>query len=230
MKYLLIGGAGYVGTRLWKALAADPQNEVEVIDLGLLWPEHVHSYVEWRDVRDEDPAQALDYDVVIWLATIHDTPESERAAWHNLTRQLMVDLPRDWERWARRFVYFSSMRAVTHPETLYGQRKLEFEARARESTLIIRPGTVWGDFHPDMPNRLHTAVNRQLYFPDQHIEVPENRVFLPRLVDATLECLENGTTGVVNAVDPEPEWQRPELGAHPMEHYRRHYGVNPETD
>ena len=224
MKYLLVGGAGYVGARLYKRLCANPENTVEVLDPGLLWPKHVEYPHPVRDVRGSDPNIAQGYDCVIWLATIHDVPPEEAGAWFRVTRELMVDLPRRWEKNAHRFVYFSSMRAETHPKTLYGRRKKAFEDHALSNTLCIRPGTVWGGYHPDLPNRNHTALNRAVLDPDADIKIPKNFVHVDNLVDLTLRSIEGGKTGIVEAVDLGP-WQRPKLGTHPMEIYRSFYDV-----
>lgn len=197
MNILLIGGAGYIGSRLSRALEARG-HAISVIDPrilgaepGLPFPCEAYDVREWTPGKEpQGPhAKMRQPDVVIWLASIHDVGNDRESDWEAIAYELMVKLPLEWaaatQKAGGRFIYFSSTRAGTHTNRLYGRMKRRFEQLAmshERPPTIIRPGTVWGSLDDSgaLPNRVHTVVNRMLVQPDWRPEPLEESFFTCR--------------------------------------------------
>lgn len=249
MKILLIGGAGYIGSRLRRALEM-LNHDVAIVDPEILTgkPDPI------EDVRELVPSQGELADVTVWLASIHDVSEDEAPEWGRIAHELMVRLPQDWntavQARGKRFIYFSSMRAATHKNRLYGWMKALAESVLRGAT-ILRPGTVWGGLAPSLPNRTHTLLNRMLVQPQWRPEPHTDPFFtcnMKRVVHAVTELIEEPrhawsglTIPLVDQKSPITgkqivEGWRPQgwskemnrantvlMGKHPMELYRQYY-------
>lgn len=265
MNVLLVGGAGYIGSRLARTLE-ERGHTCQTIDAGIL--ARPGSFHGEHDVRSgglsTDPfsvhfeRESFTYPdrapVVIWLASIHDVPKDQEEQWREIAYDLMVRLP---EKWAKatiesggRFIYFSSTRAGTHPDRLYGWLKRRFERVRPFGTTVVRPGTVWGALSETLPNRCHTVVNRMLidsqWLPEP-LEEPFftcQYAFLERVVVDLVERPQTVWQGLVvpltdtlvpiTGAKLAGGW-RPqgyaseavprglEMGEHPMEAYRRYY-------
>lgn len=157
-KVYLVGGGGYVGSRLDKELKTLGW-ETNIIDLGLFGR------------KDFMPQDVLTVPVpddgwpVVWLASVHDaTVRPWEVEWSEIARKIMVHAPLAWVE-NHPMVYVSSMRAVTGTHRMYGAIKRLAEIRLLEEgacCAIVRPGTVWGGFDPELPNRTMTAINKYI--------------------------------------------------------------------
>lgn len=200
---VIVGGAGYVGTRLHDLLP-----EAESVDPGIL-----QGLCDRRgDVRNVSPHG----DVVVWLASIHELREGDlEEDWRAVAEMLMVDGPLEWalEVVSRggRFVYLSSTRAETAPERLYGRMKLRAERLLLEvggDISIVRAGTVWGGLLPGRPNRVQTIINRLILEPGLEIFPGQESFYtthLPRLVGELERSAHTRWRGLKTVTDsPEP--------------------------
>lgn len=245
MNILLIGGAGYIGSRLSAALE-ELGHKTIILDANLL------SGGGGQDVRTA-PVEVAPYDAIVWLASIHDMSGQEEE-WQSIAYQLMVSKPLEWATAAAAqyvpFLYFSSTRAGTHPDSQYGWNKARFESIRPRGTTVVRPGTVWGMLDMELPNRTHTIVNRMIV-DSAWMPSPGNQPFftcamrwlIPRVVslivnpDHVMRGLilpvtdqERPITGAALAgglrpagFEAEPNPGITELGEHPMELYERYY-------
>lgn len=169
MRIYVVGGGGYIGSRLVKRLRK--HHEVEVIDIGIF-----NNVEDPRDAMLMPPPK--NQDPVIWLASIHDLPEAieqnemVRNPWFTYAYGLMINRPREWVQAGHPMIYVSSMRSLTE-DTVYAQVKREGECLVigNPRVQVFRFGTVWGGFEdPTFPMRHQTAMNNFLI----HHDVPEN--------------------------------------------------------
>lgn len=201
---VLVGGAGYIGTRLQTLLNAQGQ-EFEVVDPGIL---NIFLRRQNADALKIFPIGKT----VVWLASIHELREGDlEEDWRVLAQSLMVSAPLAWAQHALgaggKFIYVSSMRAETAPERLYGKMKLRAERKLlalSEDVTVVRPGTVWGGLAPGRPNRVHTLVNRLLLEPDLTIfpgQEPFYTTHMPRLVGELERLIRARRTGIMQCTD-----------------------------
>lgn len=189
MKIYLIGGDGYIGTRLQEALDAD-ELEYVVID------PRVYGDKEGEDVGNvyppEEPA------IVVWLASFHRTPpgysrlaHSDREKWEIAYAKLMQQEAEKWALLGHSVIYISSMQLVTNPGDLYSMSKSRAERlllTPEVNSQILRFGTVWGSLDQD-PARPQTAVNAALLGtpPDEHYIAYTTHMRLA--IDAIMEAI-----------------------------------------
>ncbi len=243
---ILVGGAGYVGTRLTELLV-DEGYEVEVIDpliLGVKPPIGTHSRMDVRTV----PTCHFEGKTVIYLASIHAVPPELARQWEPVAAEIMLNEPTRIASVAKRFIYISSMRARTDPTTgpeasLYSHMKRCAERRLFQlpHVTVVRPGTVWGDVG-GAPSRRHTVPNRYLCsgeLPDEHwsaytcciwdlieriqccLTEPGGEII--HCIDHVTPCTRDKLPKVVaSSAGQSPPWKRP-LGQHPMELYAKYY-------
>lgn len=162
----LIGGAGYIGQRLalrlrdrgWHVTIIDPCILCDVPNLGegiVIQQTTIENFLE-QGVRIRDP--------IVYLAGFHDypgfymLPADEKLQWQQAARNLMIDIPVKLAHDSN-LIYLSSMRAITHPYTFYGNLKRMAERRLFQHASIVRMGTVWGDLDPKLYNRTITVPN-----------------------------------------------------------------------
>lgn len=251
MNVILVGGHGYLGSRVRVALEADGAHPL-VVDPGILqkvddcsqdvlkMPYHYHE---------------VEGDVVVWLASIHEVPESSRLVWQDIAYDLMVKTPMEWAAAVGtaggRFIYISSTRAGTHPDGLYGWNKRRFEllTAGDDHVTVIRPGTIWGGLSETLPNRTQTVINKMLtsdWLPEPlwepfftcHIDIIVNiiqallvapdhrdagliRTATDTFIPITGADLAGGWRPPGYAVEPVPDKIHPEC--HPMELYEAYY-------
>lgn len=152
MKYVIVGGDGYIGSRLKRLF--DPST-VRVVDLD------IYARGKRQDIADFGAAD-FSNTCMIWLASFHREPDNhlDREAWKEAYYQLMVRYPLWFASNCRRFVYASSMRALTDQESIYGRiKKLAEKDLTKYNATILRFGTVWGGLDRKLPNRCNTAMN-----------------------------------------------------------------------
>jgi nucleoside-diphosphate-sugar epimerase len=164
----IIGGMGYIGQRLALKLASR-EHEVAVVDpcavsgvpnkiLEHPMIQHVNC-----DVRSWEPEE--DCGPIVYLASFHDCPFwdglilEEKVRWEEAAREIMVDQPRRLADAGKEVIYVSSMRAVTHQHTFYGNLKAIAERELFQKAHIIRFGTVHGAMDRDLYNRTITVPN-----------------------------------------------------------------------
>jgi len=157
----LIGGAGYIGQRLaryltdlgWDVHISDPC----VVDPAA--PERLGKSVTWCSLLNDGP--------IVYLASLHDFPgwdtlsTAQRFEWQQVGRKLMIDEPVRLARSGRPLVYISSMRALTHPNTFYGNLKKQAERLLFQlpNVSILRFGTVMSGLSSELYNRTITVPN-----------------------------------------------------------------------
>jgi nucleoside-diphosphate-sugar epimerase len=199
---IVVGGAGYVGQGVCAALRQQGRKP-HVIDCHALTDD-----AGGIDIRDCDPEGFVATDV-IWLATLHDT-RADQDLWRPHFSQVMSYLPLAWLHAGHRLTYVSSMRARTHPKTLYGFTKLYTEqallGAAENAWRVIRPGTVWGGFDrcsgPAM--RIHTVINRIIcgLTPEYYDNVPFYHTQYNRIAWAAASRMKERDYGTItNVVD-----------------------------
>jgi nucleoside-diphosphate-sugar epimerase len=159
-KVYIVGGHGYIGTRLVPCLIADGWAP-EVIDCGIY-----EEPAPLLDVRKMNPPE--DNHPVVWLATIHKEPDGlkqdEVKPWVQEMTKVMVDLPLAWYKAGHPMLYASSMQVVgPGPSSAYAYAKRIAEASfvGAHNTQVLRFGTVWGGLNEN-PLRLETAINAAL--------------------------------------------------------------------
>ena len=161
-KILIVGAGGYVGSRLFQHLQQTwPAKDLATLDLNI-YGMNEELGVETGDiVKNMKLAKGS---TVIYLPSFHRAPEHATQDTLYAYRELMKHIPCQLASIADRFIYVSSMRAITD-RNLYGRIKLEAERVliCHRNTHIIRPGTLWGGLSSTLPNRLTTALNFALY-------------------------------------------------------------------
>ncbi len=161
----LVGGGGYIGQRLARYLA-DRGWAPEVIDPDIHqagFP--VIAECRWRlaDIRDV-PTNELP-EQIVYLASFHDVPfwdqllDGEKLEWQQEASEIMIKEPLRLIAAGKEVIYVSSMRALTHPETFYGNLKAVAERELFQKASIVRFGTVWGGLEEGLYNRTITVPN-----------------------------------------------------------------------
>jgi len=207
MNIILVGGAGYLGTRLNVALQSAGVS-VEITDPGILQGTDDAS----QDVLKMPVPSFTAADVVVWLASIHEVPDESRLVWQDVAYRLMIETPLKWAaavgEAGGRFIYISSTRAATHTNRLYGWNKRRFEILtvAEDHVTVLRPGTIWGNLSETLPNRTQTVINRMLtdgtFQVEPHTE-PFFTCHMDRLLIAIVELLpfsDHCNSGLIRAV------------------------------
>lgn len=165
MKVTVVGGSGYIGTRLIRHLT-EQGHEYLNVDVRPSPSSVVHGRgPETLDIRrweSLDMVRDLKYPVV-YLAGIHETPEEDRKRWSGVAEELMVNTPHvlavDLP-----LLYVSSTRVLTaKPHTLYSRMKEEGEKGVFMSGgSVVRLGTVYGGLEGGLPNRTRTVPNHYI--------------------------------------------------------------------
>lgn len=242
-RIVLVGGAGYIGSRLVPRL--NEKSEVVVVDPCILGEPEFPRRLELVRERWNNFVYLPD-DIVVWLASLHRPLEEDTRKWDDVFDEVMVDGPDFVAGDVKRFVYVSSMQAVTGSD-IYAEAKRNAEwmiTRKTRDWRIIRPGTVWGGLARPGPKRLHTVPNAWL---SRKAEPPEGYACYTAELDQVLDVLEAATLSdceprtITNVVDfPEPttaeqirelsvparDWfERADPGPHPMELYSEYYDI-----
>lgn len=207
----LIGGAGYIGQRLAPFLANRGWS-VSVIDPCFL-TDDIPNMGEGVVVQNVDVRKLLagswrPSSPVIYLAGFHDYPGfyeldmDGRRQWQEAAREIMVDIPLRLLDHTR-VIYLSSMRALTHPNTFYGNLKRIAEQRLFPRASIIRLGTVWGALEPELYNRTITVPNNWAIRRDLPDENWEAYISPMHMVLGIIESvLDHDPPVVMNAASP----------------------------
>lgn len=155
MKFLLVGGNGYLGSRLREML---PSSETQVIDLNI-----------YKNCKGGKRLEDLTYEhyknaVVVWLASFHREPDNLKdiSQWAGAYDAVMRLFPSHAARYCKRLIYLSSMRAISDSNSLYGSIKRNAEEvllSQHDNISVLRFGTVWGGARPGKPFRPNTAIN-----------------------------------------------------------------------
>jgi len=174
----VVGGAGYIGQRLVPYLVGKGHT-VTVIDPCILHtPDFGPGVVFHQQGIRTALLDGLSLpDTVIYLASFHDLPfwdkldHVEKVLWEAQARDLMVDIPVKLANMGKEVIYISSMRALTHPTTFYGNLKAIAERELFQKATIVRLGTVFGGLDTYKYNRTITVPNNLLVrgeFPDDN--------------------------------------------------------------
>jgi len=149
---LILGGLGYIGSRLCQALS---DCEVQVVDADIYG-------AGLGPLYEELPTSAFRGKVVVNLASFHREADNlvNRGTWARQYMELLVHEPLALSECAHKLVNVSSMRSL-EDQSLYGLSKRAAEQKmcAMSNVQHVRLGTVWGGFEDDLPNRFSTAVN-----------------------------------------------------------------------
>ncbi|MGL5920235.1 MAG: NAD-dependent epimerase/dehydratase family protein [Bacteroidales bacterium] len=166
MRVTLIGGSGFIGTRLTELLHNDENFEIKIIDL--LESFFFNQYTQIGDVREQDQMDQMlrNTDVVVLLAAIHRDDESVSSHYFDTNVTGMVRTLKAMElNGVRRIVFFSSVAVYGlnknnpdedhpfDPFNHYGESKRQAEVILQEwykthpewNINIIRPTVVFGE-------------------------------------------------------------------------------------
>jgi nucleoside-diphosphate-sugar epimerase len=162
-KLVLVGGAGYLGTRIGKELERS-DIKFSVLDPCLLWPED-HRNSGWDiDLRDvtKVPQEEFRGKTVVYLASLHKHPDLK---WEPVMDRLMVTTPLSLLPYVDRLIYISSMQTIHGEPSTYAAKKRRAEAQLFSSlhfqkVSVLRLGTLFGGLERGYPNRIHTVPNR----------------------------------------------------------------------
>jgi nucleoside-diphosphate-sugar epimerase len=249
----IIGGAGYIGSRVVDKMFEERDRwDPVVLDLGL----HGNCCDPW-DVTTGNKALAPDglrTDIpILYLAGAHESPfwnrlsSDEKFQWQQVGRKIMIDAPLALVERGHPLVYVSSMRALTHPHTYYGNLKRQAEIALFQKARIIRIGTVYGSLRGSHgPKRTITVPNNYLLrgeLPDEHW-----KAYITPMRKVVSECLRGlepepreAYTTVVNAVAEDHPFDAvqlerffdfrfvaadyPDKEEHPAYAFARHYNL-----
>lgn len=171
-KVLITGSQGYVGTRLCEILLEDSEFDLLGIDSGFYADTRLDKLsdeykTKKKDIRDLDPEDLRDIDVVVHLAAMSNDPLGEFDP--NLTNEInnlaavrLAELAKS--NGCKRFVFLSTQSVYgvsnsesavpeegqVNPQTEYARSKLQAELSLRElnsssfQVFILRPATVFG--------------------------------------------------------------------------------------
>lgn len=163
---VLVGGAGYIGQRLAPYLQLRGFDPI-VVDPCM---HCVPRFGPGIQLHTGDIELLLKKGIVpsgpiVYLAGLHDLPFWDeldpvgKREWQAVGRHVMVDLPLALAEQGREVIYISSMRALTHSRTFYGNLKRMAEKALQFRASIVRFGTVWGMLSPHLYNRTITVPN-----------------------------------------------------------------------
>lgn len=161
-KIIVVGAAGYIGSRLMTRFKKEKIDWVQGYDLGIFGSMSIPEDVMIRDIEDVSGTDLKD-SVVIYLASFHREPDNTKhiEVWREAYDHLMRELPVQLAGMCHHLIYVSSMRALTDRSSLYGEVKARAERDliAKHNVSQLRFGTVWGDFSRAWANRPNTAIN-----------------------------------------------------------------------
>jgi hypothetical protein len=146
---------------------------------------------------------------IVYLAGFHDWPGfyelgvQEKLEWQQAAREIMVDIPLKLVDGGCRLIYYSSMRALTHTDTFYGNLKRTAESRLFPHATLLRFGTVWGQLDVEKYNRTITVPNNWAI----RRELPDENWFayltpMHEILKVTETALEINPPFVYNVVQP----------------------------
>lgn len=220
----LVGGNGYIGQRLATFLKIHGWNPVVVDPCILSGPT---PFIAGRLIRHPIQQAITDGKIppnvpVVYLASFHDFPGYnsldliQKRQWEEEADTLMVNIPNDLCV-GRKLIYFSSMRALTHRDTFYGNLKGIAESLLFKRASIIRPGTVYGHLRrePGYYNRTITVPNQWIVRgkkPDLNWRAYV--VDMDRVLNMVLEMLYAPMGEVRHAIHPQHPLTRKELTAY----------------
>lgn len=180
---VVTGASGFIGTRLVRRLASDPQVR-PIFALDIAPPRERLPGVEYvqADIRNEIPASlGAGVDMIYNLAAVHRTPGHKAAEYYDTNVNGALQVTRFAVRAEIRTILFTSSIAVygpsdeiltesspLRPMTDYGRSKVMAErihedwisAAAGRRLIVVRPGVVFGPGENGNYTRLAQALRR----------------------------------------------------------------------